>query len=126
MEAIDAMKTTNTTNTIEVFARSAMLLGEEAIVRLQQAHVAVFGVGGVGGAAAEALARGGVGKLTLVDHDVVSPSNLNRQVVALHSTLGRRKVEVMGERALDIQPGMQVRMLPIFYSQETKRSYISE
>lgn len=97
------------------FVRSEMLLGEEAVRKLSHAHVAVFGVGGVGSFAAEALARAGVGTLTLVDHDIVSESNLNRQLVALHSTIGKRKVDVMRARILDINPQAQVHALPIFY-----------
>ena len=84
--------------------RGAYLLGTEGIARLRRAHVAVFGIGGVGSYACEALARGGIGRLTLVDHDTVSESNINRQLVALHSTLGRYKTDVAAERILDINP----------------------
>lgn len=76
------------------FSRTELLLGEAALQRLQQARVAVFGVGGVGGYVVEALARSGVGALDLIDHDVVSLTNLNRQIIALHSTLGQEKVAV--------------------------------
>ena len=93
--------------------RTAMLLGEEAIFRLQASHVAVFGIGGVGSFVAEALARAGVGRLTLVDDDVVSVSNLNRQLVALHSTVGMQKTEVMATRIADINPDCDVRTLPL-------------
>ena len=86
----------------EQFLRTAMLLGDEALARLQKAHVAVFGLGGVGGYAVEALARAGVGQLTLVDNDTVSLSNLNRQLLALHSTLGLPKVDAAKRRVLDI------------------------
>lgn len=96
-----------------------MLLGTEAMRRIQNAAVAVFGVGGVGGFAAEALARSGVGTIALFDHDVVSLSNINRQVAALHSTVGRKKVKVMEERILDINPVAQVMANDCFYSQET-------
>lgn len=89
-------------------SRTEALLGAEALARLSAARVAVFGVGGVGGHAAEALARCGVGALELVDDDVVSPSNLNRQVLALRSTLGRPKVDVAAERIRDINPGCAV------------------
>ena len=82
----------------EAFIRQEMLMGSEAMERLQQAHVIVFGIGGVGSYTVEALARGGVGKLTLVDTDTVGISNLNRQICALHSTLGRNKSDVMAER----------------------------
>lgn len=81
-----------------------MLLGEAASARLRTSHVAVFGIGGVGGYAAEALARAGVGRLTLVDRDVVSHSNRNRQIIATVKTVGRLKTEVMKERILDINP----------------------
>ena len=103
---------------MENLVRSEMLLGREAMERLAASHVAVFGIGGVGGFAAEALARGGVGELTLVDHDTVSESNLNRQLVALRSTLGRRKVEVMAERIADIRPETVVHALPLFWTVE--------
>jgi len=108
-------------NSMEAFARSQMLLGRQGIDALAAAHVAVFGVGGVGGFAAEALARAGVGSLTLVDHDVVSESNLNRQLVALRSTLGRSKVEVMRARVLDIHPQATVHALPLFYTPQSAR-----
>lgn len=98
--------------------RTAMLLGNAALKRLHAAHVAVFGIGGVGGYVCEALARAGVGHLTLVDNDVISLSNLNRQIIALHSTVGRPKVEVMRERILDIQPGCEVTAINQFYLPE--------
>lgn len=101
------------------FSRSAMLLGEEGIRSLLDTHVAVFGIGGVGSFASEALARAGIGRLTLVDHDRVSPSNLNRQLVALHSTLGQLKVEAMRQRVLDIRPDAAVEALPLFYGPDT-------
>lgn len=100
-------------------SRTEILLGKEGLASLNQATVAVFGIGGVGGYAAEALARSGVGHLELIDHDVVSLSNLNRQIVALHSTIGRYKVEVMKERILDINPQIQVTTHLCFYLPET-------
>ena len=81
----------------EEFARTKLLLGKEAMERLRASRVAVFGIGGVGGYVAEALARSGVGALDLIDKDRVSETNLNRQIIALHSTLGRYKTEVMRE-----------------------------
>ena len=93
----------------DAFVREISLIGEENFQKLQRAHVAVFGIGGVGSYAAEALVRAGIGALTFVDGDAVAPSNLNRQIVALHSTLGRNKAEVMKERALDIAPECRVR-----------------
>ncbi len=91
--------------------RTALLLGEAGCARLHTAHVLVAGLGGVGGYAAEALARSGVGALTLVDDDLVQHSNRNRQLVALNSTVGRAKVEVMAERIADIHPGCAVTAL---------------
>ena len=90
------------------FLRTIPLLGEEGVARLRASHVAVFGLGGVGSFAAEALARAGVGTLTLVDADVVEATNLNRQLVALHSTLGMHKAEVMARRVADICPDTRV------------------
>lgn len=102
----------------EEYTRSAMLLGEGGIDKLTAAKVAVFGVGGVGGYICEALARAGVGELHLFDNDVVSLSNINRQIVALHSTVGRPKVEVMRERILDINPDCKVVTHQVFYLPE--------
>ena len=104
--------------TQEQSSRTAMLLGEEAVQKLAESRVAIFGVGGVGGFVAEALARAGVGAIDLIDSDTVSVSNLNRQIIALHSTVGRLKVEVMAERILDINPDCKVRALPLFYLPE--------
>lgn len=103
----------------EQFLRSTMLLGESAMGRLRQARVAVFGLGGVGGYAVEALARGGIGSLDLIDNDSVSLSNLNRQILATHSTLGMPKVEAAKARVLDINPDCRVRGYPVFYTPET-------
>ena len=100
-------------------SRTAILLGDQAVDKLAGAHVAVFGVGGVGGFVAEALARAGVGALDLIDSDTVSVSNINRQIIALHSTVGRLKVDVMAERIRDINPDCAVRTYPIFYLPET-------
>ena len=98
--------------------RTVQLVGQEAADRLAGSRVAVFGIGGVGGHLCEALARAGVGHLTLVDRDVVSPSNINRQLVALQSTLGRPKVEVMAERIRDINPDCVVTVHQTFYLPE--------
>ena len=100
------------------FSRSRMLLGDGPQERLFHASVALFGVGGVGGFCAEALARAGIGALDLYDDDTVSESNLNRQLIALHSTLGRPKAEVMAERVRDINPACRVRALRMFYLPE--------
>lgn len=99
--------------------RTALLLGEERMARLSQARVAVFGLGGVGGACAEALCRAGVGRLLLVDNDTVSLSNINRQTVALHSTVGRLKTDALRERLLDINPACDITALPIFFDAST-------
>ncbi len=107
----------------EEHSRTEMLLGEDAIARLSRAHVAVFGVGGVGGYVCEALARAGVGALDLFDRDVVSRSNINRQIIALHSTVGRPKVEVMRERIADIAPDCRVTAHEVFYLPENADDY---
>ena len=95
------------------------LVGEEGLQKLKNARVAVFGIGGVGGYVVEALARSGVGTLDLVDGDRVTESNLNRQIVALHSTLGQYKVEVMAARALDVNPALKIKTYPVFYDETT-------
>ena len=102
----------------DFLSRTALLLGEEAVRRLAAARVLLFGLGGVGSFAAEALARCGVGFLSLVDHDVASPSNLNRQLGALRSTLGRPKTDILRERILDINPGARVETVRLFYRPE--------
>ena len=107
----------------EQFLRTEMLLGSRAIQRLQNARVAVFGLGGVGGYAVEALARSGVGSLDLIDSDRVSVSNLNRQILATHSTVGMLKVDAARNRVLDINPDCVVRAYPIFYTPETADSF---
>ncbi len=101
------------------FQREEMLIGSEGLRALDAARVAVFGIGGVGSYAAEALARGGIGGLTLIDDDTVKLSNCNRQLVALHSTLGRHKAEVMRERLLDIRPDLAVTARVMRYLPET-------
>lgn len=98
----------------EAQARTAMLIGAGGVAELARCRVAVFGLGGVGGAACEALARSGIGALDLFDDDVVAPSNLNRQLVALHSTVGRPKVEVMRDRIADINPAAEVEARQLF------------
>ena len=103
----------------EEHTRTVALVSEKGLDRLKNARVAVFGIGGVGGHLAEALARAGVGHLVLVDRDRVSLSNINRQAVALHSTVGRSKVEVMKERIEDINPDCRVDIHELFYLAET-------
>lgn len=100
------------------FSRTRLLVGDEPLARLAAAKVAVFGVGGVGGFCVEALARAGVGTLHLYDDDTVSESNLNRQIVALHSTIGQPKAEVMARRVLDINLACQVEVFRMFYLPE--------
>lgn len=94
--------------------RTRLLLGEEKMERLQQAHVLVVGLGGVGAYAAEMICRAGVGRMTIVDADTVQPTNINRQQPALHSTMGREKAVVLAERFKDINPDIQLTVLPVF------------
>ena len=103
----------------EQFLRTAMLLGADALERLRNARVAVFGIGGVGGYTVEALARAGIGALDLIDHDTVSLSNINRQILATHSTVGMPKVEAARKRILDINPECRVVTHPVFYTPDT-------
>jgi tRNA A37 threonylcarbamoyladenosine dehydratase len=99
-------------NSIPWLERTELLLGPDAVARLQDSHVLVAGLGGVGACAAEMICRGGVGRMTIVDADTVHPSNRNRQLPALCSTEGRRKAEVMAERLLDINPDLELDVLP--------------
>lgn len=108
---------------IEQFSRTQILLGEEAMEKLYTARVAVFGIGGVGGYTVEALARSGVGALDLIDSDTVSVSNINRQILATHSAVGRLKVDVARDRVLDINPNCKVRTYPIFYLPDTASQF---
>ena len=103
-----------------------MLLGEDAVARLSRSHVAVYGIGGVGSFCAEALARAGVGSLTLVDDDTVSVSNLNRQLVALRSTVGMPKTEVMASRIADINPHCRVTILTKRYEPQSREEFFTE
>ena len=107
----------------EQFSRTELLIGEEGLRRLHAARVAVFGVGGVGGYAAEALARSGVGALDLIDSDTVALSNLNRQIIALHSTVGQYKVDVAKARIADINPACDVRVHKTFFLPETADAF---
>ncbi|SDB11925.1 tRNA threonylcarbamoyladenosine dehydratase [Eubacterium oxidoreducens] len=108
---------------VEQFSRTALLLGEEAIKRLGQKKVAIFGVGGVGGYVCEALVRSGVGQFELIDKDTVSLTNLNRQIIALHSTIGKDKVEVMKERMLDINPDAEIVLHKCFFVPENAQDF---
>ena len=101
------------------FSRTALLVGNEGLEKLKNSYVVVFGVGGVGGYTVEALARSGVGKITVVDNDAVSLSNINRQIIATTESVGRDKVEVIKERILSINPDCTVRAIKEFYSPDT-------
>lgn len=107
----------------EMLSRTAMLLGEEALEKLARARVAVFGVGGVGGYVVEALVRCGIGAVDIIDNDVVCESNLNRQIIATRSNIGRQKVDVMEARIKDIHPDCQVRKHQCFYLPETAEQF---
>lgn len=111
----------------EQYIRTAMLFGEEAVESLKNRRVVVFGVGGVGGHVVEVLARSGVGAIDLVDYDTVAVSNINRQLIATYDTLGRKKIEVMKERILSIQPDCKVTLWDTFYlPEESERFPFSE
>jgi len=103
--------------------RTELVLGSEALEKLKNSRVAVFGIGGVGGYAVEALVRGGVGKLTLVDGDTIAESNINRQIIALHSTIGEYKAETAKKRALDINPGAKITAYNGFYSADVASDF---
>ena len=107
----------------ERFIRTQMLLGADSITKLQNSRVAVFGVGGVGGYVVEALARSGIGQLDLIDKDVVSESNINRQIIALSSTIGQYKAEVAAVRVKDINPDCIVNVHNTFYTPETSSEF---
>ena len=107
----------------EQHSRTEMLLGTEGVLRLNNARVAIFGVGGVGGYAAEALARAGVGRIDLVDSDRVSLSNINRQIIATHNTVGMYKTEAMKERILSINPEAEVVCHNLFFDEENKNEF---
>lgn len=106
--------------------RTRLLMGDEKMERLQKAHVLVVGLGGVGAYAAEMIARAGVGRMTLVDGDTVQPSNLNRQLPALCSTLQQPKAQLVADRLLDINPSLQLKVLPLFLTAEQIPSLLDE
>lgn len=106
--------------------RTGLIVGNDGLEKLQNSNVIVFGVGGVGSFAAEAIARAGVGRLTIVDFDDVDITNINRQLPALHSTVGRDKVDVMKERILDINPNIQITAINDKYSAETSDKILCE
>ena len=105
------------------FSRTELLLGESAMKRLKRSHVIIFGIGGVGGFVLEALARSGVGNIDIVDSDVVSESNINRQIYALDDTVGKYKVDVAAERIKQINPSVNVNAFTTFYLPETSNQF---
>lgn len=105
------------------FDRTKRLLGADAMTKLDNAHVAVFGIGGVGGHAVDALVRSGIAEITIVDSDEVAESNINRQLIATTKTVGRKKVEVMKERLLEINPDVQVHIYDCFFLPETREQF---
>lgn len=107
----------------ERYSRLLPLFGEDKLSKITSSHVAVFGIGGVGGYVCEALVRGGIGEITIIDHDTVCESNLNRQLVALTSSIGKKKVDVMKERLLDINPALKIHVRDCFYLPETSASF---
>lgn len=107
----------------EIFSRQNIVFGSDSLEKLKNSRVAVFGVGGVGGYVCEALARSGVGTLDIVDNDTVSPSNINRQIIALHSTIGKNKVDVCKERLLDINPEITVNSYNCFFLKENEKDF---
>lgn len=107
------------------FSRTEILIGETAMAKLANSKVAIFGIGGVGGHCAEALVRSGVGSLHFFDPDVVSLTNINRQAVAFHSTIGMKKVEIMKNRALDINPNAKIKTFDIFFDKDSEIDFAS-
>ncbi len=110
----------------EKFLRTEMLLGEDAMEKLQNTHVAVFGLGGVGSWCAEALCRSGIGALTLIDQDTVGESNINRQLCATYSNMGKQKAQLMAQRLLDINPQAVITPLVMRYEAETRESFFAQ
>ena len=108
---------------MDIYSRTRFLLGQEGMDKLRRARVAVFGLGGVGGYVVEALARSGVGSLVLVDHDTISPTNINRQILATRDTVGRGKAETARQRVLSIDPAIDVQALQMFYGPDTAAQF---
>lgn len=109
-----------------IFQREELLIGKENLEKLQKSHVIVFGVGGVGGFAVEALVRGGIGELTVVDFDNIDITNLNRQIIALQETVGRDKVSVIKERAIAINPNIKIHAIKEKYNSETRDLFLEK
>ena len=107
----------------EVFSRTELMLGKDAMEKLKNSRVAVFGIGGVGGHAAEALVRSGIGAIDIIDNDVVSKSNINRQMFATISSVGELKVEAARKRLLDINPEVNIKCHNVFYLPENSDSF---
>ncbi len=107
----------------EIFSRQNIVFGSDSLVKLKNSRVAVFGVGGVGGYVCEALARSGVGTIDIIDNDIVAPSNINRQIIALHSTIGKSKVKVCKARLLDINPELTVNAHECFFLKENENEF---
>jgi len=105
------------------FERTKALIGEIALEKLANSRIAVFGIGGVGGSVTEALVRAGIGEIDLIDNDTINATNINRQIVALHSTVGQYKVDVMKARALDINPNIKINTYKTFFSDETLNEF---
>lgn len=110
-------------NQLSGFTRTESLFGHGKFEKIQNAHIAVFGIGGVGGYVVEALVRSGIQKIDIIDNDTVSLTNINRQIIATHSTIGKFKVDVMKERILDINPNAQVNTFKCFYLPETQNLF---
>ncbi len=105
------------------FSRTEILIGKECLDKLKSSRIAIFGIGGVGGYAAEALVRSGIGAIDIIDNDTVAETNLNRQIYALHSTIGQYKVDVAEKRILDINPNVKIKKYKTFYTPETKSEF---
>ena len=113
-------------NNINKFSRTEMLIGKESVEKLKKSKVAIFGIGGVGSYVVEGLARSGVGEFILVDKDVVSETNINRQIIATTKTVGKDKVEIAKERILEINPNAKVEVFKEFYSKENSNKILDE
>lgn len=109
-----------------IFQREELLIGKENLIKLKNSHVIVFGVGGVGGFTVEALVRAGIGKITVVDYDTVDITNLNRQIIATQNTIGKNKVEVIKERAISINPNIEIIAIKEKYNSETRDIFFKE